>query len=155
MKERQTAFTSSFTLPKAEAVRLERTWARTPGDLARRCTTVCATPPKCWRKVWESNPQESSKLRQFSGLLGVPVPNLPLSWQGRPDSNRDWRIWSSPVWPLTYAPSRCVREDSNLHTLPWATTLQAAAEPFRPLTLISYSRKKTDEGGERAHACDA
>ena len=30
-----------------------------------------------WRKVRESNPQKPEGLRQFSGLLGLPVPNLP------------------------------------------------------------------------------
>src|SRR2546421_1915168 len=30
-------------------------------------------------------------LRQFSGLLGVPVPNLPSCWQGRSDLNRERR----------------------------------------------------------------
>ena len=34
-----------------------------------------------WRKVRESNPQELS-LRQFSGLFGVPVPNLPRDASG-------------------------------------------------------------------------
>ena len=58
-----------------------------------------------WRKVWESNPQELS-LRQFSGLLGVPVPNLPRG---------------------------CIREDSNLHALGRATALQTAADPVRRL----------------------
>ena len=37
---------SSFIISKAEAVRLERTGARTPGGLAGRCTTVYASPPK-------------------------------------------------------------------------------------------------------------
>ena len=48
------------------------------------------------RKVRESNPQKPVGLRQFSRLLGLPVPNLP-EWQGRPDSNREVRVWSPPV----------------------------------------------------------
>ena len=36
-------------------------------------------------------------LRQFSGLLGVPVPNLPSCWQGRSDLNRERQGWNLPV----------------------------------------------------------
>ncbi len=58
------------------------------------------------RKVWESNPQEPSRLRQFSGLRGLPVPNLP-----------------------------CLMHQEGLEppTPRRATALQAAAEPIRPL----------------------
>ena len=55
--------------------------AHAPGGLARRCTAFCAAPPGNWRKVRESNPQELS-LRQFSGLRGVPMPNLPRDASG-------------------------------------------------------------------------
>jgi hypothetical protein len=57
---------------EAEAVRLERTGARTPGGLAGRCTTVYASPPKSSTEGVGVEPTGASKLRQFSGLLGVP-----------------------------------------------------------------------------------
>lgn len=50
-------------------------------------------------------PTGAFKLRQFSGLLGVPLPNLPECWRGRPDLNREEQGWSLPVWRLAYAPS--------------------------------------------------
>ena len=72
-----TADCRHFILPKAEAVRVERTGARTPGGLAHRCTTFCATPPKELAEGAGVEPAGALRLRQFSGLLGVPVPNLP------------------------------------------------------------------------------
>ena len=85
-------------ISKAEAVRFERTRAKRPRRLSGplHCR-LCDASERFWRKVRESNPQEFSKLRQFSGLLGVPVPNLPFEWQGRPDSNREGQDWNLPV----------------------------------------------------------
>src|SRR5215213_5111604 len=123
---------SSFITSEAEAVRVERTGARTPGGLAHRCTTFCATPPKELAEGAGVEPAGALRLRQFSGLLGVPVPNLP-SVAGAPGLEPRMAGLESACLPLTYAPPRCIRRDSNPHALVRATALQAAAEPFRPL----------------------
>src|SRR5687767_1250224 len=72
-----TVRTSSFILHPSDsgggATRTRR-GALAPGGLARRCTTICAAPPngRCGSRT-----HRSARLRQFSGLLGVPMPNLP------------------------------------------------------------------------------
>src|ERR1700749_345408 len=134
MKERRTASTSSFILHPSEsgggAIRTHRgkTARRLSGPLHDHLCVASSKSDECGmmsaelktasysslctptsallkRKVWESNPQERLSSDSFRDCAACQVPNLPLVWQGRPDSNRDWRIWSSPVWPLTYAPS--------------------------------------------------
>ena len=69
---------------------------------------------------------EAFKLRQFSRLLGVPMPNLPRL-AGAPGFEPRKAGLESAGLPLAYAPSRCIREDSNLHARVRATALQAAA----------------------------
>ena len=73
----------------------------TPGGLARRCTTFCAAPPR--RKVRESNPQERLAPTVF-GTARRARAQPSKRWQGRPDSNREERVWSPPVCLLAYAP---------------------------------------------------
>ena len=95
---------SAFILSKAEAVRLERTGAtnarRLSGPLHYRlCVASEVFNGRCGSRTHRSFRSDS-----FRDCLACPCPTSHV-WQGRPDSNRDWRIWSSPVWPLTYAPS--------------------------------------------------
>ena len=80
-----------------------------PGGLACRCTAFCAAPPRFGGRCG-SRTHRSFRLRQFSGLLGVPVPNLPLMHQ-------------EGLEPP------CSRR---------ATALQAAAGPIRRLMRVSY-----------------
>src|SRR3954465_2733520 len=88
------------------------------------------------RKVWESNPQKLS-LRQFSGLLGMPVPNLPRL-AGTPGLEPGLTDLESACLPLTYPPPLRIRRDSNPQRPSRATALQAAAEPIRPLMQIFF-----------------
>jgi hypothetical protein len=117
MKDKEEAVSRSFILQKAEAVRVERTGARTPGGLAHRCTTFCATPPNDLAEGAGVEPAGALQgSDSFRDCLACPCPTFPV-WQGRPDSNREERVWSPPVYPLAYAPSRCIRRDSNPHAL--------------------------------------
>ena len=128
---------------EAEAVRLERTGAQTPGCLAGRRTTVYATPPKFWRKVRESNPQERSRAPTVFGTArrARAQPSFELAGTlGFEPRSADLEPASLPInlTPLRDASGR-TRTSKPFER---AATLQAAAEPFRPLMLISYSRKK-------------
>jgi hypothetical protein len=93
--------------------------------------------------VRESNPQERFRLRQFSGLLGMPVPNLPRM-AGAPGFEPESAGLESASLGLSLHPLRCIRRDSNPHARIRATALQAAAEPFRPLMRGSANYKFQD-----------
>ncbi len=58
---------------------------------------------RVWRKVRESNPQESSNSDSFRDCSACPCPTF-RTWQGRPDSNREERVWSPPVCAFSLRP---------------------------------------------------
>ena len=97
----------------------------------------------------ESNPQEPQRLRQFSGLLGVPVPNLPRMARapgfepGRAGLESASLSFSlRPLWMHQegFEPPRSRTR---------ATALQAAAEPFRPLMRGSENGLVSRRFGEK------
>ena len=86
---------------QAEAVRLERTGARTPGGLARRCTAFCAAPPKK-RKVWESNPQKRLSSDSFRDCLACPCPTFRrcIRRDSNPQAREEQRLYRPPARPI-------------------------------------------------------
>jgi hypothetical protein len=94
-------------------------------------------------------PTGAFRLRQFSGLPGVPVPNLPGMTRA-PGFEPGSAGLESASLPLTYAPSSMHQEGIEPPRPAGATALQTAAEPFRPLMRVSFKRaaeEKLDEGG--------
>jgi hypothetical protein len=95
-------------------------------------------------------PTEAFKLRQFSGLLGVPVPNLPRM-AGAPGFEPRNAGLESASLAFKLTPPRDASGRTRTSTLnSRATALQATAKPLRPLMqkLLRLRLGKNVEGRE-------
>ena len=99
-----------------------------PGGLAGRCTTIYASPPKFLTEGVGVEPTGASKLRQFSGLLGVPGAQPSSRLAGTPGlepglADLEFASLAFNVRPFVYASGR------TRTSMPrsGATALQAAA----------------------------
>ena len=59
---------------------------------------------KVWRKAKELNPRDALLGLAFKTSCAPPRAAFRINWLGRPDLNREGRVWNPMVCQLAYAP---------------------------------------------------